>query len=146
MKSLTSPNLVKFLNWFFRKKIVLLFFILITLNSCNSVDSLYRLKNEYLKAEQSQSFLKPYGEFELSSKPVVEYFLDEKDSLSLKYFKHYKKLCDYTKIPFNFKSIAKFNATGIIENSTKIVIVKNTKHGTYITFCSINELYLFIML
>lgn len=127
MKLLINRNLVKLTNWCFRKNKVFICLIMVLISSCHSIDSLYKLKNDYLKNKQNESFLKPYKEQDFNSNPLVEYVIDGKDSLSLKYFNHYKKLCDYTKIPFNFKTVQRFNTTKIIENSTRVLIVTNTK-------------------
>ena len=125
MKLSISHFRAKYLKWFSRHAYII--FIFFFLYSCHSVDSLYRMKNEYLRDNEVQTFLKPYDLATLSNKPVVEYLLDSKDSLSIKYYSHYKKICDYTKIPFNFKLLSRFNSQATFESSTRVVVVRSTK-------------------
>ncbi len=115
-------------KWCFNKiaKFILLI-IIISFTSCNSIESLYRAKSRWLESNQKESFLKPYADVDYSKQPLVEYLLDSKDSMSINYFNHYKKLCDYTKLPFNFKPTSRWNAEMNIEKSTKVLIIKNTK-------------------
>ncbi|RVU91527.1 DUF2194 domain-containing protein [Flavobacterium columnare] len=125
MKLLTNRFQVKFPIWFFKILVFCLFSSLFF--SCNSLDSLYRLKNDYLRDKQQQDLLSPYELSNLSKKPIVEYILDSKDDLAMTYYEHFRKLCDYTKIPFNFKIVDRFNEQLKIENSTRVLIINDTK-------------------
>ncbi|WP_444671163.1 DUF2194 domain-containing protein [Flavobacterium columnare] len=125
MKLLINRFQVKFPIWSFKILVYCLFSL--TLFNCNSIDSLYRLKNDYLRNKQQQDFLSPYESSSLSKRPVVEYILDSKDDLSMSYYEHFRKLCDYTKIPFNFKIIDRFNEQLKIESSARILVINDTK-------------------
>ncbi|MFK7030714.1 DUF2194 domain-containing protein [Flavobacterium oreochromis] len=125
MKSSINRFQVKFPIWFFKILMFCLFSSI--LFNCNSVDSLYRLKNDYLRNRQQQDLLSAYESSSLSRKPVVEYILDSKDDLSMTYYEHFRKLCDYTKIPFNFKIVDRFNEQLKIENSARVLVINDTK-------------------
>jgi hypothetical protein len=106
-------------------KKIIVFFTAILLMACNSVDELYNMKNDLLKKDHSFS-LKKYPAAEFSSKPIVNYILDPKDSMSMRYFNHIRKICDYTKIPFNFKSTSDWNSNAQIISSTKVLVIANS--------------------
>ncbi|MCH4829192.1 DUF2194 domain-containing protein [Flavobacterium columnare] len=125
MKLLINRFQVKFPIWFFKILMFCLSFSIFF--SCNSLDSLYRLKNDYLRNKQQHDLLSPYESSSLSKKPVVEYILDSKDDLSVTYYEHFRKICDYTKIPFNFKIVDRFNEQLKIESSARILIINDTK-------------------
>lgn len=91
------------------------------------MDSLYKTKNEWLESVQKVTYLKKYKLAELSDTPLVEYLLDPNSSTSVSYFNNCRKVCDYAKIPFNFKTISKWNDSSKIEKTTRTLVLLDTK-------------------
>jgi hypothetical protein len=107
-------------------KKVVLFFTLLLLTACNSIDELYKMKNDLLNKDHLSLSIKKYPTAEYSSTPLVSYILDPKDSVSIRYFNHIRKICDYTKIPFNFKSTLDWNTSAQVINTTRVLVIANS--------------------
>lgn len=106
---------------------MLIITIIVFIASCDKIDSLYKTKNEWLESVQKETYLKKYKLAELSDKPVVEYLLDPNSKPSISYLNNCRKVCDYAKIPFNFKTISKWNDSSKLEKSTRTLVLFDTK-------------------
>ncbi len=101
-------------------------FIAIFFTACNSIDELYKIKNDIVNKDHKFLPLTQYTKAELSSQPLVTYLLDPRDSVSIIYFNNIRKVCDYTKIPFNFKYTSEWNRDPRVINTTKVLIIQNS--------------------
>lgn len=105
--------------------------VVLLISSCEGLDDwsdlkaadFLTLKND---AEVDKAF-KRYNEVGMSSQPIIEFIVDEKDVQSKIYNGNIKKTCDYTKLPFRSIPLSVWNSTIKIASTTRVLSVYDTK-------------------
>ncbi|PWA05943.1 DUF2194 domain-containing protein [Flavobacterium psychrotolerans] len=109
--------------------IITILFLAINTN-CEGLEDWSDLKSAYLLDEtnklEADNDFKRYSEPGMSSQPLIEYIVDEKEPMSVNYDAHIRKICDYTKLPFRTIDINTWNATLIISPSTRVLSIYDT--------------------
>lgn len=108
---------------FILSSILFIFFFV----GCNEVDNFYNAKNEWVNKIQKEEGLKKYDLANLSSDPRVEFVLDPNSKRSIDCFKNIRKVCDYSKIPFNFLTLSNWNSNAKINKNTRVLVILDTK-------------------
>ena len=98
--------------------------------ACGRIDSISNTdwKNMF-KSEMDlkKSNLAPY-EPKIIQPPLIQFIVDEKDSLNVAYSKHVEKIADYTKLPFQKIELADWNFHPTINKSTRVLCFLETKN------------------
>jgi hypothetical protein len=76
-------------------------------------------------ADFRESNFAPY-EPKIAEPPLIQFVVNEKDSLNKAYSKHIEKVADYTKIPFQQIKLADWNAHPTIAKSTRVLCLMET--------------------
>ena len=105
-------------------------FALLFFSSCEGLEDWSDLKvADFLastdEAITNKAFIR-YNEPGLSSQPIIEFIVDEKDIQSKIYNENIKKTCDYTKIPYRSIPISVWNSTLKIAPSTRVLSLYDT--------------------
>lgn len=121
------------MNKFIHNKniIILIIGIIFLFNSCAEFDSIISFEN-YYKPTDTETILEPNmrrypKDNSLHLPPLVEFIVDYSNTRSVKYAADVRKVCDYTKIPFETLNIKNWNANLSISPSTRVLIVLETK-------------------
>lgn len=107
----------------------LLFLIAVFITGCNSKKSGdYFNWDGILKTESdfTESHFEPY-EPKIKQNPLIEFVVNEKDSLNVAYSNHLEKVADYSKIPFQKISLTNWNTNAKINSSTRVLCLMETK-------------------
>ena len=127
---------------------------------CEGIDDWSDLKNTEIfpdtnKTTENTNTFKRYSIPQLSSQPLVEYITDNNNKVSVFYSNEYRKVCDYTKLPFNSLDIKDFNSSLRISETTRVISLFDTSKlndsavakllefvsngGTLFIFCAIED-------
>ena len=124
---------MKFINKYINKSFfcmtTVLFLLLAT--GCEGVDDwtdLEELKTIFDSKDDSKSDgpFKRYSIPVLSSEPLVEFVVDSKSKYSILYSKEIRKICDYTKIPYNIINLSSWNTAHKISATTRVLVIYDT--------------------
>ncbi len=122
-----------YINIIQKLKFPLLFIVFLFVSSCEGLDDWSDLKVDELlnlseKTDTPESkIFKRYSLPGMSSQPLVEFIVDEKDKQSKIYNENIKKACDYTKIPYNAIPLNIWNSNLNIAATTRVISVYDTK-------------------
>jgi len=113
------------------KIIILIVGFIFLFNSCAEFDSIISFEN-YYKPTDTETILEPNmrrypKDNSLHLPPLVEFIVDYSNTRSVKYAADVRKVCDYTKIPFETLNIKNWNANHTLSPSTRVLIVLETK-------------------
>lgn len=104
---------------------------MIIITSCAEFDSIisFDKKNPNENNQVAlESSLRRYPEDNsLHLPPLVEFIVDYNNTHSLRYANHIKKVCDYTKIPFETLNVKNWNANLTVSPSTRVLIIFDTQ-------------------
>jgi hypothetical protein len=123
MKSTQNPT-AKF-RYFF-----VAFVMTLVISGCEGLDDWSDLQNvdffDSKKNDDSDTF-KRYTEPAMSSRPVVEYIVDNNSKYCKLYGNEIRKSCDYTKLPFHAIQLHTWNSSLAISSTTRVLVVYDTK-------------------
>jgi hypothetical protein len=99
---------------------------------CEGLDDWSDLKSIELfntkdAANTNQKAFKRYTAPVLSSQAVIQFIYDPSSKSSKAYNQEIRKVCDYTKLPFNSLNIKTWNSTLKVAPTTRIIVVYDTK-------------------
>jgi hypothetical protein len=112
----------------FRKCIIFFLSAVIISSGCARLDNLDSDDFNLFKNKlDGSSELRRYAEVQDSDQPLVEYLADLEYKPSVEYKQHFRKMCDYTKIPFRSHNIKTWGKNPEIATSTRVLCVLDTK-------------------
>lgn len=97
---------------------------------CGRIDSISNVDwKDMFKSEMDSkhSDFAPY-EKKLTQPPLIQFIVDEKDSLNVAYSKHVEKIADYTKLPFQKIELTDWNVNPTINKSTRVLCFLKTQN------------------
>jgi len=112
-------------------KYLLILLTIFVLSGCEGLDDWSDLQNVDLfdnKTEEEEgNTFKRYNEPAMSSRPLIEFIVDESSKLSKSYSKEIRKACDYTKLPFHTINLKSWNSSHSISATSRVLCIFDTK-------------------
>ncbi len=87
-------------------------------------DSFLSLENDY-KNQHSQ--FRRYGANQLNQPPLIEFIVDNENTVSVNYNENLKKSCDYAKLPYKSTNIKSWDSLPFLSPSTRVLCLVNTR-------------------
>ena len=106
-----------------RALLALLFIAMTT--GCMKIDEITGADN--FNKQNDNLSLRRYSGVPLNLPPLVQFILDKKDIESLMLNGNMRKVCDYTKIPFQSVTVEEWNANPKIGDNVSVLSLLNTK-------------------
>lgn len=106
-----------------RALLALLFIAMTT--GCMKIDEITGADN--FNKQNDNLSLRRYSGVPLNLPPLVQFILDKKDIESLMLNGNMRKVCDYTKIPFQSVTVEEWNANPKIGDNVRVLSLLNTK-------------------
>lgn len=99
-------------------------------SACGRIDSINNMDLKGIFKSDMDSKINNFAPYEpkLDQPPLIQFIVDEKDSLNVAYSNHVEKIADYTKLPFQKIELADWNANPIINKSTRVLCFLETKN------------------
>lgn len=110
----------------YKRLMAILFVFLIT--SCSSVDNFDKDNFNFFRNKNTTEtvVLRRYSEPNLNQPPLIQFVVDKANVESVSYNKHLKKVCDYTKLPYQSVDLKTWNASSEISPSARVICILET--------------------
>jgi hypothetical protein len=99
-------------------------------SSCSNADANGEsVWSSIFKSEtNAKSVIFPPYETKINESPLIQFIVDEKDSLNVAYSQHVEKVADYTKLPYRKIELTDWNLNPTIDKSTRVLCFLETKN------------------